>query len=114
MKLFYTKTALRVLIGTLLTLLLFSAGTLAFTGCDEILDPTMGTLRLTNKSISTVQRIMIDGINYGTIDPDESKDISLAPGTHVFQQVGISGGGGCSEASVIIVAGRTSAFSCSN
>ena len=59
MKLFYTKTAFRVLIGTLLTLLLFSAGTLAFTGCDEILDPSMGTLRLTNKSLNTVQRILI-------------------------------------------------------
>ena len=57
---------------------------------------------------------MIDGVNYGSLDPSESKEISLAPGEHTFQQVGISGGSGCSEAKVIIVAGQTSGFSCSN
>ena len=34
----------------------------------------MGTLKLTNKSHNTVHRIMIDGVNYGTLDPDESKE----------------------------------------
>lgn len=71
-----------------------------------------GTLELTNTSQSTVQRIMIDGVNYGTVDPGEKKDIPLAAGTHSFQQQGISGGNGCSEASVIIVECKTTGFSC--
>lgn len=74
----------------------------------------MGTLQLTNKSLNTVQRIMIDGVNHGTIDPNEKKDFKLAPGQHVFQQVGLSGGSGCSIAYVIIVECETSGFSCNN
>lgn len=73
----------------------------------------MGVLKLTNTSISTVQKIMVDGVNYGTIDPGESKEISLAAGEHDFQQVGISGGTGCGPASVIIVECETSGFKCS-
>lgn len=74
----------------------------------------MGTLKLTNKSLNTVQKIMVDGVNHGTIDPGESKEIALAAGSHDFQQVGISGGTGCSAASVIIVECETTGFSCSN
>ncbi|MBC8319210.1 MAG: hypothetical protein H8E34_00645 [Bacteroidetes bacterium] len=74
----------------------------------------MGTLKLTNKSLNTVQKIMIDGVNHGTIDPGEEKEISLAAGEHDFQQVGISGGTGCSAASVIIIECETTGFSCSN
>ena len=73
----------------------------------------MGTLKLTNKSLSTVQKVMIDGVNWGSIDPGESKEAKLAPGTHSFQLVGISGGTGCGVASVIIVACKTTGFSCS-
>lgn len=73
-----------------------------------------GTLKLTNKSLNTVQRLMVDGVNYGSIDPGESKSISLAAGSHDFQQLGISGGSGCSAAKVIIVECKTSGFSCSN
>lgn len=75
-------------------------------------DGSKGTLKLTNDSHNTVQRIMIDGVNYGTLDPDEFKEIELAPGKHDWQLVGISGGNGCSGASVIIVACETSGFSC--
>ena len=96
----------------ILSVIITMAFVTTFTGCMDIY--TMGTLELTNKSIGTVQRIMIDGVNYGSLDPSESKEISLAPGEHTFQQVGISGGSGCSEAKVIIVAGQTSGFSCSN
>lgn len=94
-------------------LLIAAIGLIYSSSCDEICDG-MGTLKLTNKSTSTVQQIMIDGINYGTIDPGESKEMDLAPGEHVFQQVGISGGTGCSSATVIIVECKTSAYSCSN
>jgi hypothetical protein len=73
-----------------------------------------GKLKLTNKSMNTVHRLMVDGVNYGTIDPGESKEISLAAGEHTFQQVGISGGVGCSAAKVIIVECETSSFSCNN
>lgn len=71
-----------------------------------------GYLKLTNTSTGTVQRIMIDGINYGSLDPGESKSISLPAGEHEFQQVGISGGAGCSPAKVIIVECETQGFEC--
>jgi hypothetical protein len=74
----------------------------------------MGTLELTNKSLNTVHKILVDGINYGTIDPGEKKEIPLAAGEHVFQQIGISGGVGCSAGRVIIVECKTSGYSCSN
>lgn len=73
-----------------------------------------GYLKLTNNSLNTVQRIMIDGVNYGSLDPGESKSISLPAGEHEFQQVGISGGSGCSAAKVIIIECETQGFSCSN
>ncbi len=72
-----------------------------------------GTLSLTNKSHSTVQRIMINGVNYGTLDPGEHKDIELVPGVYSWQLVGISGGTGCSAATVTIVECETQGFSCS-
>jgi hypothetical protein len=73
-----------------------------------------GILKLTNGSLNTVQRVMIDGVNYGTIDPGESKESSLAAGSHEFQQVGISGGTGCSAAKVIIVECETEGYQCNN
>lgn len=73
-----------------------------------------GYLKLTNESINTVQRIMIDGVNYGSLDPGESEIISLPAGEHEFQLVGISGGSGCSSAKVIIIECETQGFSCSN
>lgn len=72
-----------------------------------------GTLVLTNKSLSTVQRIMINGVNYGTLDPGEKKEIELSPGAYEFQQVGLSGGTGCSAAVVTISECDRQAFSCS-
>lgn len=73
-----------------------------------------GTLKLTNDSHSTVQRAMVDGVNYGSLDPGASKDISLAAGSHDWQLVGISGGSGCSAAKVTIIECQTSSFSCGN
>jgi len=61
----------------LIPVLIITIGILS--GINGCKDDSMGTLELTNKSIGTVQRIMIDGVNYGSLDPSESKDISLAP-----------------------------------
>jgi hypothetical protein len=74
----------------------------------------MGTLELTNKSLNTVHKVMVDGVNYGTIDPGESKEIQLAAGEHTFQQIGISGGSGCSQGTVIIIECEKTGFSCNN
>jgi len=87
-------------------------GLFNWSSCDEVCDG-LGTLKLTNSSLGTVQKLMVDGVNYGTIDPGETKDIELAPGERDFQQVGISGGAGCSAATVIIVKCKTTAFTCS-
>jgi hypothetical protein len=79
-------------------------------GCEK----DTGTLCLTNGSLNTVQRIMINGVNYGSLDPGGHKDIELTPGTYNVQQKGISGGGGCSAFSVNIVACVLQAYSCNN
>ena len=72
-----------------------------------------GKLDLKNTSSSTTQRIMIDGVSYGSIGPGESKSISLAAGHHNWQLVGISGGSGCTAAEVTIVECETSSYYCS-
>lgn len=73
-----------------------------------------GTLSITNKSITnSLMQLKIDGANYGTLDPGETIDVLLAAGQHDWQLIGINGGNGCSEASVIIVECETSSFSCS-
>ena len=85
--------------------------------CEPITDKPCdgnGTLSLENKSLNTVQKIMIDGVNWGSLDPGKTKECKLAPGTHLWQLVGISGGTGCGIASVIIVACKTTSFSCSS
>ena len=92
-------------------IIIVATGLIYSSSCNEICNG-MGTLKLTNKSVGTVQKILIDGVNYGTIDPGESKEIDLAPGEHDFQQVGVSGGTGCGVASVIIIECKTSAFEC--
>ena len=76
------------------------------TGCNG-----MGTLSLSNQSISTTQKIMIDGSSYGNLYPGQTKEISLAAGTHDWQLVGLNGGG-CSPASVIIVECQEVGFYC--
>lgn len=74
----------------------------------------MGTLKLSNNSANTVQRAMVDGVNHGSIDPGQSKEIKLAAGQHDWQLVGISGVTGCSAAKVTIVECQTTSFSCNN
>lgn len=72
----------------------------------------MGYLQVENTSLQTLQKLMIDGVNYGTVDPGETKKVSLAEGGHNWQLVGIDGGG-CSAAYVIIVECETSSYNCS-
>lgn len=73
----------------------------------------LGTLKLRNTSINTVQRVLIDGVNYGILNPGEEGSYDLPPGNHEFQQLGISGGTGCSPATVIIQECKVSSFFCS-
>ncbi len=86
--------------------------------CEQLTDKPdcdgKGTLSLKNKSHSTVQKIMINGVSYGTIDDGETKEIKLVPGIYTWQLVGISGGTGCSAAVVTIVECTTQSFSCGN
>ncbi|MEK7572286.1 MAG: hypothetical protein AAB493_00280 [Patescibacteria group bacterium] len=81
--------------------------------CEKLFCDGMGTLSLENKSLLTVQKIMINGVNYGSLDPGKTKEIKLTPGIYMWQLVGISGGTGCSAAAVTIVECETVAFSCS-
>ena len=102
---------MKAIVNSILVLcVLISLNSCTGLGCIK----TNGTLHLTNKSTSTVQKLVVDGVNYGTIDPGESKEIELAVGSHDFQFQGVSGGSGCSAGSVIIQACKTSSFSCSS
>jgi len=96
----------------LIALVLMTITASVNTSCEDLFCDGKGTLKLTNDSHSTVQRIMINGVNYGSLDPDESKEIELTPGVYMWQLVGISGGTGCSAAAVTIVECETQGFSC--
>lgn len=100
---------IKLLVSTIAVIVAFTSFS-----CDEVVCDGKGTLSHENKSLNTVQRIMIDGVNYGSLDPGEMEEIKLAPGQHLWQLAGISGGSGCSAAYVIIQECETSAFSCSN
>lgn len=60
-----------------------------------------GKLRLENTSLNTVQRILIGGTNYGTLDPGESETYELPVGDYTVTMEGISGGGGCGAPSEV-------------
>lgn len=73
-----------------------------------------GILRCTNTSNSTVQRILISGTNYGSLDPGETRSIELAPGSWTLQFIGLNGGSGCSASSFNIAACQTVSRACSH
>ena len=79
---------------------------------DNCIKPGYGLLKLSNGSNTTIHKILIDGTNYGTLDPGETGSYLLPAGQHTFESVGISGGGGCGQASVIMVACSTEARIC--
>ncbi|MFA5420134.1 MAG: hypothetical protein WC341_16900 [Bacteroidales bacterium] len=72
-----------------------------------------GTIEVTNKSLSTVQRIVIDGVNYGTIDPGEKFSHKMLPGKYTVIVEGISGGEGCGDAELTVAECETTGISCS-
>ena len=92
--------------------MLFATGIIMHTGCKKICGGK-GTIEVKNKSLSTVQRIMIDGVNYGTIDPGETFSRDMFPGKYAVDVEGISGGTGCSTAQLTVVECETTAISCS-
>jgi hypothetical protein len=97
----------------LIALVLLTITASVNTSCEDLTCNGKGTLKLTNNSHSTVQKIMINGISYGTLDPNEVKEIELSPGTYAWQLVGIAGGTGCSAAVVTITECDTQGFQCS-
>jgi len=80
--------------------------------CEGLVCDGKGTLKLTNSSHSTVQKIMINGVSYGTLDPGDVQSIDLSPGIYVWQLVGVTGGNGCSSAAVTITECDTQSFQC--
>lgn len=90
---------------------LFAAGILMLsTSCEALLEEQVdlscdngwGTLHVSNESLHTIHKILIDNTNYGTLDPGEEKDIVLPNGKYELQFRGISGGSGCSSSFVTI------------
>ncbi len=74
---------------------------------------TTGTLRVKNNSLHTVQRILVNGANHGSLDPGEERFFEKSPGDYTIQLVGLSGGSGCSAATVHIAACTVEGLSCS-
>lgn len=73
-----------------------------------------GSLKLLNKSLQTIQELIVERKSRGTIGPGESKRISLSPGSHEIEMLGISGGGGCNISTVIIAQCKTTKLTCSH
>ena len=71
-----------------------------------------GELTLRNTSTQTLQRVMVNGVNYGTLDPGESETYNLTPGTYTVEQDGVSGGGGCGEFIVNVTECSSQSFGC--
>ncbi|MDX2134740.1 MAG: hypothetical protein SFV52_08140 [Saprospiraceae bacterium] len=102
-------------VASIIMLCIASCIIVLFTACDEEARcDGRGELVVTNKSLRTVQMIIIDGTNYGTIDPDETKTIELPSGKYTLEFDGVSGGGGCSPSQVTIDACGSVGRSCSN
>jgi hypothetical protein len=59
--------------------ILLIASIIGMSSCDKVCKGE-GTLSLKNSSLNTVHRIMVDGINYGSLDPGDHIDISLPAG----------------------------------
>ncbi len=99
----------------------FTVFAINFTSCkkDDVYEPepepevTVGWLLLSNKSSNTIQKITIDGSNYGTIYPGKEEIYELYPGKYEVKIEGVNREGGCSPFFVTIIAGATQAYSCS-
>lgn len=90
---------------------------LPFTSCEELILETTpscsgSAIKVENRSHTTVQKIIINDINYGTIDPDEVREIQFSSGTYTVELRGVSGGTGCSEGTIILDDCETRGYSC--
>jgi hypothetical protein len=73
-----------------------------------------GYLKLTNDSRNTIQKIRIDGVNYGTLDPGDSETFELTVGKHTVETLNaVTGRNACSSFEVTIVECDTQGYSCS-
>lgn len=61
-----------------------------------------GTLVLQNTSANTVQKILIDGTNYGILYPGDKQEIDLPVGKYEVYLKSTSGGRGCSPSYVTL------------
>jgi len=105
------KIALKRLFIALLLLSMF----VFMSSCKELIDSCggYGTLRLTNRSVNTIQQVKVDGVNHGTLDPGEKIDIDLPAGQHFVETVNVKTGNyACSSFMVTIVECDTQGFSC--
>jgi hypothetical protein len=107
-----------------LTIIMLACSVLVACDKEEVEPPVelvcvTGTLRCSNTSLHTVQKVLIrsssatNWTNYGTLDPGESISITLAPGSWDLKFQGLSGGNGCTESSLNIAACQTMGRACS-
>lgn len=94
------------LLMTLLVLLTASCNQYVYKG------QKVGILELTNKSISTVQKVYVNDSIYGTLNPGKTIKIKLVPGVYTWEIKGANGKG-CSPTTGTIIEGYTQAFNCS-
>jgi hypothetical protein len=86
---------------------------LTVVSCQKISDCAgTGTLTVENTSSNTAQKLMINGVSYGTIYPGDSKSVKLSPGVYTWQLVGVSGGTGCSAATLNVSECMTYSYTC--
>jgi hypothetical protein len=71
-----------------------------------------GYLKVTNGSTNTIQVIIIDGTSYGSLTSGETEIFKLSVGRHNYQFTSANGRGGCSPATVTIVACDTESREC--
>lgn len=97
-------------------LVLFFAGILMVSCKEDCEKKGTGVLAVTNTSENTVQRVIVDGVNYGILEPGEKIEITLPIGTYPLLIEGVSGGGGCAVAplpNVPIIMCETFSIDCS-
>ncbi len=71
-----------------------------------------GYIHVRNTSLHTVQRLLIDNINYGSLDPGQERYVEKLPGNYLVQLIGLAGGSGCAAATVHVIPCSTDGFMC--
>jgi len=85
-----------------LSWLLIALCAITFTSCEELLEELeedcndgWGELCVENKSLHTVQKVIINGASYGTLDPGDKECFSVPVGATTLEFRGVNGGSGC-------------------